>query len=106
MAKYMAMMATAEPLIVKETVILLRSMPAKASSMSARLSTAMPTRPISPAAISSSESSPHWVGKSKATFSPVWPFSSNHRKRSCVSAAVPKPEYWRMVQGRLRYIEG
>ena len=42
MAKYMAMIGTAAPLMVSETVISLRSMSANASSMSASVSTAMP----------------------------------------------------------------
>ena len=73
MAKYMAMIGAADPLMVRETVISLRSIPSKASSMSARVSTAMPTRPTSPWAMGSSESRPHWVGRSKATLRPVWP---------------------------------
>jgi len=106
MAKYIAMTGTAAPLTVRETEISSRSMPAKASSMSASVSTAMPTRPTSPSAMGSSESRPHWVGRSKATFSPVCPRSMRKRNRSRVSAAVPKPEYWRMVKGRLRYMSG
>ena len=105
-AKYIAMIGAAAPLMVSETVILFRSMSANASSMSASVSTAMPTRPTSPDAIGSSESSPHWVGRSNATLSPVWPFSISQRNRSWVSAAVPKPEYCRMVHGRVRYIFG
>ena len=56
MAKYIAMIGTAEPLIVSETVISFSGMSANASSMSAKESTAIPTRPTSPSAIGSSES--------------------------------------------------
>jgi hypothetical protein len=47
----------------------------KRISMSASESIATPVRPTSPAARSSSESRPSWVGRSKATDSPVWPRS-------------------------------
>ncbi len=44
--------------------------------MSARESIATPTLPTSPAAIGWSESYPIWVGRSKATDRPVWPWRS------------------------------
>src|SRR5438874_1766143 len=49
-AKYMAVMGAAMPLIVSETLTRSRGMPANASSMSASVSMAMPTRPTSPSA--------------------------------------------------------
>ena len=105
-ARYIAIRIAAAPLIVSDTVILSRSMPSKATSKSRSVSTAMPTRPISPSACGSSESMPHCVGRSKATFSPVWPLAIRNLKRWLVSAALPKPVYWRIVNGCLRYISG
>ena len=58
-AKYMAVIGAAMPLIVSETLTRSSGMPAKASSMSASVSIAMPTRPTSPSARGSSESSPN-----------------------------------------------
>ena len=52
------------------------------------------------------ESDANRLGRSNATFRPVLPFSIRKRKRSCVSSAVPKPEYWRIVKGRERYMLG
>ena len=96
----------AAPLMVSETVIASRSMPSNAISTSSSVSTAMPTRPTSPTDSGSSESSPIWVGRSKATLSPVWPLAMRYLKRLLVSAALPNPVYWRMVYGRWRYIIG
>ena len=104
MAKYMAMRIAAAPLMVSETVIFFRSMPSKAISKSRRVSIDMPTRPISPSASGSSESSPICVGRSKATLSPVWPLAIRYLKRWLVSAGLPKPAYCRLVHGCLRYI--
>ncbi len=105
-AKYMAMIGAATAFTVKETLIRSMGMPANAACMSARVSTAMPTRPTSSTARGSCESSPICVGKSKATFSAFWPSSIRKRKRWLVSSGVPKPAYWRMVKGRARYISG
>src|SRR5438067_857408 len=103
-AKYMAVMGAAMPLIVSETLTRLSGMPANASSMSARVSMAMPTRPTSPSGRGSSESSPSCVGRSKATFSASWPCAIRYLKRALVSAGVPKPMYWRIVHRRSRYM--
>src|SRR5437763_63646 len=46
-------------------------MPSNAMRMSSRLSMATPVRPTSPAQRGSSESSPSWVGRSKAMLRPV-----------------------------------
>ena len=70
--------------------------------MSASESIATPVRPTSPRASGWSESSPSWVGRSKATESPVWPRSSSSRKRLLVSSADENPAYWRIVHGRSR----
>jgi hypothetical protein len=67
---------------------------------------ATPVLPTSPSARGWSESYPIWVGRSKATDSPVWPCSSRYRNRRFVSWAVAIPAYWRMVQSRPRYIVG
>ena len=101
-AWYMASMMEATALMVRPAPTLCRSMPAKAISKSRRQSTAMPTRPTSPWASGWSESSPIWVGRSKATFRPVCPWSIMSLKRSLVSLGVPKPVYWRVVHSRLR----
>ena len=92
--------------MVMEVETSLRGMPSKRSRMSSRESMATPTFPTSPKESWWSESRPIWVGRSKATERPVWPFSVRYLKRRLVSAAVPKPAYWRMVQGLPRYIEG
>jgi hypothetical protein len=105
-ARYIAIRHAAAPLIVSDTVIRSRSMPSNATSKSRSVSTAMPTRPTSPSACTSSESMPHCVGRSNATFRPVWPLSIRNLKRRLVSAALPKPVYWRIVNGCLRYISG
>jgi hypothetical protein len=64
-----AWMNAAIELIVNEMETPSAAMPSNASSMSRSESTAMPTRPTSPAARGSSESSPSWVGRSNATLS-------------------------------------
>src|SRR5262245_35301485 len=100
----MAVIGAAMPLIVSDTLTRSSGMPAKAASMSARVSMAMPTRPTSPSARGSSESRPSCVGKSKATFSASWPWAIRYLKRPLVSSGVPKPMYWRMVHSRSRYM--
>src|SRR5437899_2401605 len=74
--------------------------------MSSIESIATPTLPTSPCAIGASESYPIWVGRSNATDSPIVPWSISWWYRRLDSAAVPKPAYWRMVQGRSVYIVG
>ena len=61
-------------LIVNEMETRSAAMPSNASSMSRRESIAIPTRPTSPSARGSSESSPSCVGRSKATLSASWPW--------------------------------
>jgi hypothetical protein len=100
----MAVIGAAMPLIVSDTLTRSSGMPANASSMSARVSIAMPTRPTSPSARGSSESRPSCVGRSKATLSASWPWAMRYLKRALVSAGVPKPMYWRIVQSRSRYM--
>ena len=104
-ATYMAKMTAAGELIVIEVVTEPRSMPAKRSSMSARVSTATPHLPTSPSASGSSESRPIRVGRSNAVERPSPPAASSSRKRWLVSSAVPKPANIRMVQSFERYIE-
>ena len=105
-ARYIAIRIAAEPLTVSDTVMRSRSMPSKAISKSRSVSIAIPTRPTSPSASGSSESSPHCVGRSKATLRPVWPLAIRYLKRAFVSAALPKPVYCRIVHGCLRNISG
>ena len=99
-------MKAAIELMVNEMETRSAGIPSNASSMSPSESTAMPTRPTSPSARGSSESSPSWVGRSNATFSASWPWAIRYLKRALVSAGVPKPTYWRMVHGRARYMCG
>jgi hypothetical protein len=75
-ARYMARMTAAGALMVMEVLTWSRGMPAKRSSMSSRESMATPTLPASPRARGWSESYPSWVGRSKATLKPDWPWSS------------------------------
>src|SRR3990172_5292842 len=72
--------------------------------MSSSVLTATPTFPTSPWARGASESRPIWVGRSKATLSPSFPWERRYLNRTFVSSAVPKPAYWRIVQRRPRYI--
>ena len=106
-AMYWARATTAGPLMVIEVDTAPRSMSANRSSMSARVSTATPARPTSPADhTSSSESRPISVGMSKAVDRPVPPLRRISLNRPLVSTAVPKPANIRMVHSRLRYICG
>ena len=93
-------------MMVMEVETSFKRMPSKRSRMSSKESMETPTLPTSPKESSWSESRPIWVGRSKATESPVWPASMRYLKRLLVSLAVPKPAYWRMVQGLPRYIVG
>ena len=102
----MASRIQAEGLIVIETEIFSRSMSAKRSSMSDRVSMATPPRPTSPWLMAWSESYPIRVGMSKSVDSPVCPCWIRYLKRLLVSAPVPKPAIWRMVQRRPRYMVG
>ena len=54
-------------------------MPSKRSAMSSSAAIETPTLPTSPWAIGASGSWPIWVGRSKATDSPVCPWSSRKR---------------------------
>ena len=97
-ATYIATSTGAGALIVIEVEIRSRGMPSNSVSMSASESIATPTLPTSPAARSSSESSPIWVGRSKAVERPGCPWESRNLNRSLVASGVPKPAYWRTVQ--------
>jgi hypothetical protein len=101
-ARYMASSTGAGRLMVMDVDTLPMSMPEKRVSMSARLSTATPSRPTSPSERGSSESRPISVGRSKAVDRPVWPCSSRYLKRSLVSLAVLCPANMRMVHGLVR----
>ena len=81
-------------------------MPPNSVRMSSIESMATPTLPTSPAAIGSSESYPIWVGRSKATDSPPVPAADQLVVALVGLRAVPKPAYWRIVQGRPVYIVG
>jgi hypothetical protein len=60
-------------LIVMDIEILFRGMPFVRISISESVQIGTPTLPISPSAIEWSESYPVWVGRSKATDSPMTP---------------------------------
>ena len=105
-ATYIATSTGAGALIVIDVDTVSSGMPSNTVSMSARESIATPTWPTSPAARSSSESRPIWVGRSNAVDSPGCPCESRNLKRSFVASGVPKPAYWRIVHGRPRYIVG
>ena len=103
---YMASRIQAVGLIVIETEIVSRSIPAKSASTSSMVSTATPSRPTSPSDRGSSESYPISVGISKSHDSPVCPCAMRYLKRPFVSSPVPKPAICRIVQSRPRYIVG
>ena len=105
-ATYIATRIGAGALIVIDVETRSSGMPSNTVSMSASESIATPTWPTSPSARSSSESRPICVGRSNAVESPGWPCESRNLNRSFVASGVPKPAYWRIVQGRPRYIVG
>jgi hypothetical protein len=92
-SSYRSSRIAAVELIVIDVVTRSSGIWSKRVRMSAIESIATPTLPTSPAAIASSESSPIWVGRSKATESPVCPASRSARNRWLVAAASPKPAY-------------
>ncbi len=104
-ATYMASSTAAGELMVIDVVTAPRSMPAKRSCTSARVSTATPHLPTSPSARGSSLSRPISVGRSKAVERPSPPLARMARNRSLVSVAVPKPANIRIVHSFERYIE-
>jgi hypothetical protein len=103
---YIASSVEAVALIVIDVDTRSSGISSSRTCMSSTVSTATPTRPTSPSARGESESIPICVGRSNATERPVWPAARRWRKRALVSAAVPNPAYWRIVQSRPRYIEG
>ena len=105
-ARYIARTTAAVELMVIETDTLSSGIPANRISMSSRVSTATPTFPTSPSHSGLSESSPIWVGRSKATLKPVCPWSSRKRYRRFDSSAEPNPAYCLIVQSFPRYMVG
>ncbi len=103
-ATYIARRIAAGPLIVIEVDTCPKSMSAKRSTMSSRVSIATPARPTSPIDHSSSESRPIRVGISKAVESPVPPARKRSLNRTLVSSAVPKPANIRIVHNRSLYM--
>jgi hypothetical protein len=93
-------------LIVIDTETRSSGMPSNSVSRSRAHAIDTPTLPTSPAACGASGSYPICVGRSNATLNPDCPRSSRKRKRAAVSSALEKPEYWRVVQGRPRYMLG
>jgi hypothetical protein len=91
-------------LIVIDVVTRSSGMPSNSVSASASDVTATPHFPTSPSDNGWSGSRPMSVGRSNATESPCEPCSSRYLKRAFVSAALPKPANWRMVQTLPRYI--
>ena len=104
-ATYMASSIDAGELMVIDVVMAPRSISAKRSSMSARVSMATPQRPTSPRLCGSSESRPMSVGRSNAVDRPSPPAARISRKRPLVSSAVPKPANIRIVQSFERYMD-
>jgi ribosomal protein L36 len=109
MARYMAQITAAGPLMVWLTVTSPTGMSAYSRCMSSMVLIATPQRPTSPADSGSSESRPIRVGRSNAVDRPVFAlvplaFSRRYLKRRLVSSAEPKPANCRMVQRRLRYM--
>lgn len=76
---YMSSSRAAGALMVIEVETRSRGIPSKSVRMSSTESTATPTLPTSPRASGASESCPIWVGRSKATDSPVPPPSMSCR---------------------------
>ena len=70
-------MAGALMVMLVET--LSRGMPSKSFCMSSRVAMDTPTRPTSPTLMGWSGSRPSWVGRSKATLRPVWPWDRRYR---------------------------
>ena len=104
-ATNIAKRTAAGELIVIEVVMPPRSISAKRSRMSAKVSIATPHRPTSPNDMGSSESKPINVGMSKAVDRPSPPDFKISLKRWLVSIAVPKPAKSRIVHNLERYIE-
>ncbi|MCY1247175.1 hypothetical protein D9M72_604780 [compost metagenome] len=71
-------MIAAVPLMVNEVEMRDRSRSLNRISASLRFDSDTPTLPISGRAIGCVGSSPHWVGRSSATDSPVWPLASRN----------------------------
>ena len=72
---YMPSSHIAVALIVMEVFISASGIPSNSVRISPRCGTGTPTLPTSPRANGLSGSYPVWVGRSKATESPVWPFA-------------------------------
>jgi hypothetical protein len=111
MARYIAQITHAGPLIVWLTVTSSTGMSAYRRCMSSIVSIATPHRPTSPAESGSSLSRPMRVGRSKAVERPVFAFvprafSRRYLNRAFVSSAEPKPANWRIVHSRFRYMPG
>ena len=100
----MATRTGAGALIVIDVDTSSRGMPSNTATMSSTESMATPTRPTSPRARGSSESSPIWVGRSNAVESAAWPCPIKNRNRRLVSSGVPNPAYWRIDQRRPAYM--
>ncbi len=77
--------------MVMEVLVFSSGMPSKSLRMSPRWETGTPTRPTSPRASTWSGSYPVWVGRSKATDSPVWPLARLRRYSSLDASAVECP---------------
>jgi len=92
-------------LMVIEVFIASSGMPSNRVRIAPRYGTGTPTFPTSPRASGWSASYPVWVGRSKATDSPVWPRARLERYSSLEARAEECPEYVRINQGlsRLRF---
>src|SRR5262245_4916167 len=108
-ARYIAQMTAAGPLIVCETVTLSIGMSAYRRCMSSIVEIATPHLPTSPTHSGSSLSRPISVGRSNAVESPVFAAvedfacASRYLNRLFVSSALPNPANCRIVHSRERY---
>jgi hypothetical protein len=74
-------------LIVIDVFMRSRGMSSNSAIMSSTWQTGTPTFPTSPRARGWSESTPVWVGRSKATDRPVWPLARLRRYSSLLARA-------------------
>ena len=74
--------------MVIDVFIFSSGMPSKRTWKSSRELIGTPTLPTSGRAMGSSESYPHWVGRSKAMLRPVCPFSRFERYNSLEALAL------------------
>ena len=90
--------------MVIDTETFSKSILSNKDSISSGVDIGTPDLPISPEDISSSESYPICVGRSKATERPLTPLSNKDKYLSFDSDTDENPAYCRIVHNLLRYI--